>query len=100
MPKYIELEKALQRFEEIKKSQISLNEAFYLDGVMMVLETIPAADVAPVVHGKWYFAEDCVFRCSVCDRICRELDAPYCYCGAKMALEDEGLCTTTLKSNT
>ena len=52
MPKYIELEKALQRFEEIKKNTTLLKESFYLDGVMAILETIPAADVAPVVHGK------------------------------------------------
>lgn len=44
----------------------------------------PAADVQPVVHGHWYFAEDAVFRCSVCERICLEDNAPYCYCGARM----------------
>ena len=52
------------------------------------INTMPAADVTPVKHGKWYLAEDCTFRCSLCDRICYELDAPYCYCGAKMDLEE------------
>lgn len=47
-------------------------------------DKFPTADVRPVVYGKWYFAEDCVFRCSVCDRICPELDASYCNCGAYM----------------
>lgn len=51
------------------------------------MENIPSEDVAPVVHGKWNFAEDSVFRCSVCGRICYEDDAPYCYCGAKMDAE-------------
>jgi hypothetical protein len=45
---------------------------------------VPAADVAPVRHGRWHLAEDAVFRCSECGRICYELDAPYCYCGALM----------------
>ena len=47
----------------------------------------PAADVAEVRHGRWYLAEDAVFRCSECERICYEIDAPYCYCGAKMDKE-------------
>ena len=50
-----------------------------------IIEKIPSADVRQVVHGKWYFAEDAVFRCSVCGRICPELDAPYCNCGADMS---------------
>ena len=50
---------------------------------------MPAADVAPVRHGRLYLAEDAVFRCSECGRICYELDAPYCYCGARMDKEDE-----------
>lgn len=53
MPDYIDREKALQRFEEIKKSSISLKDSVYLDGVMAILEALPAADVAPVVRGKW-----------------------------------------------
>ena len=50
---------------------------------------VPAADVVEVRHGRWYLAEDAVFRCSECGRICYELDAPYCYCGARMDKEDE-----------
>lgn len=49
----------------------------------------PASDVAPVRHGRLYLAEDAVFRCSECGRICYELDAPYCYCGARMDKEDD-----------
>ena len=47
----------------------------------------PAADVVEVRHGRLYLAEDAVFRCSECGRICYELDAPYCYCGARMDKE-------------
>ena len=30
------------------------------------LDTIPAADVAPVVHGEWRWAEDGHCKCTVC----------------------------------
>lgn len=50
---------------------------------------IQATAVAPVRHGRWYLAEDAVFRCSECGRICYELNAPYCYCGARMEKESE-----------
>ena len=50
---------------------------------------MPAADVVEVRHGRWYLAEDAVFRCSECERICYELDAPYCYCGARMEKGDD-----------
>lgn len=67
MPGYIELEKALQKFEEIKKTRTLLNGRFYLDGVMAILETIPAADVAPVVHGEWMrYSRTLWHYCSVC----------------------------------
>ncbi len=57
--------------------------------MILAIGSLPAADVAPVRHGRLYLAEDAVFRCSECGRICYELDAPYCYCGARMDKEDE-----------
>lgn len=96
MPKYIELEKALQRFEEIKKTSTLLKESFYLDGVMTVLETIPAADAAPVVHGEWMrYSRTLWHYCSVCleDALMSkstgtEVLSSFCpHCGAKMDLE-------------
>lgn len=101
MPKYIELEKALQRFEEIKKSRTLLKEAFYLDGVMTILETIPVADVAPVVHGRWegwitpafyglddfgepIYRDATFYRCSICSRK-SAIKEKFCpSCGAMM----------------
>lgn len=87
MPKYIELEKALQRFEEIKKNTTLLNGRFYLDGVMAILETIPAADVAPVVHGKWEYEPEtintyAVLKCSECGwwTLDLSIDRAYHYC--------------------
>lgn len=97
MPKYIELEKALQRFEEIKKPKIHLRDAFYIDGVMAVLETIPTADVAPVVHGRWIESKSFeigFWVCSNCGFVSEATAAPKLYnycpnCGAKMDLEDD-----------
>lgn len=54
-----------------------------------------AADVAPVVHGKWIYGEDIDIQCSVCgaDALTegdyRQIKSRYCpSCGAKMDLED------------
>ena len=77
---YISKDLALKRFEEIKNSCVSLKDFVYLDGVMAVLDCVPVADVAPVVHGRWEVEEEdwgfCEetgdrhihkkFKCSVC----------------------------------
>ena len=68
------------------------------------IEAIPAADVAPVVHGRWGVTQvngvDAIFACSECSREVKATNAyfgkptehiakiyPYCHCGAKMDLE-------------
>lgn len=67
MAEYIEREKALERFEELKNKADSFRDRVYLDGVMTVIDTLPAADVAPVVHGKWiYYKNAHYFKCSEC----------------------------------
>ena len=55
----------------------------------------PAADVAPVVHGRWVYGEDVDIQCSVCGADAftegdyRQVKSRYCpNCGAKMDLED------------
>ena len=58
------------------------------------LKKIPAADVAPVVHGRWEqvkeWATKVKYRCSVCGREIMSAvkvnieKYPYCHCGAKM----------------
>lgn len=69
-----------------------------------IMSDIPAADVAPVVHGRW-LPEDhkdkvsqteyhsyIWYHCSECGRRLigyrDPWEAPYCHCGAKMDLED------------
>lgn len=55
------------------------------------LKRIPAADVAPVVHGKWLYLYDGNYKCSNCgvwystDETPEEAGLSYCpNCGAKM----------------
>lgn len=58
------------------------------------LKKLPAADVAPVVHGRWEqvkeWATKAKHRCSVCGREIMSAvkvnieKYPYCHCGAKM----------------
>lgn len=44
----------------------------------------PAADVAPVRHGRWIYHDDGVFTCSECGNA-ESNDSYYCrLCGAKM----------------
>lgn len=38
----------------------------YAYAAEQLLDEIPAADVAPVVHGQWLFAGDGVIECSSC----------------------------------
>lgn len=62
------------------------------------LAAIPAADVAPVRHGRWYLTEEGDLGCSNCKNltaICecgedRTYRKPFCpNCGAKMEVDHE-----------
>lgn len=69
----------------------------FINGIESVLEyaeNLPAADVAPVVHGRWIYKGDSDMW--VCSRCGRDVNANpegidlYCYhCGAKMDEEVE-----------
>ena len=62
------------------------------DGAMAmeIVASPPAADVVPVVHGKWisfldgdHIMPERYYRCSRCGRV-ESRRQPYCHCGAKM----------------
>lgn len=95
MAEYIEREAALKLLEDEARCG-------YLDAVD--INSIPAADVAPVVHGRWFDtgvenATGNIYFCSVCRKynnpnkkdveMKRTKEKPaYCpNCGAKMELE-------------
>lgn len=54
-----------------------------IENVAMIAR-FPAADDAPVVHGRWIYHDDGVITCSECGNA-ESSDSYYCrYCGAKM----------------
>ena len=59
-----------------------------------IVAAIPAADVAPVVHGKWGdngIAGSMLVKCSVCGFDCGANSFSYCpNCGARMDGGNEG----------
>lgn len=62
----------------------------YCDRESCPIWKAPAADVAPVVHGRWIYHDDGVITCSECGNA-ESSDSYYCrYCGAKMDGVDDG----------
>lgn len=81
-----------------------LDEYYALEKFKGTLGRIPAADVAPVVHGRWTQVDDTKCRCSNCDIIALiglypHGDKNYCpNCGAKMDGEVNGICADDKQS--
>ena len=110
MAEYIEREAAIayirEQSEECQKAfeEFGGESGIYADAYNDLAEDfcgIPAADVAPVVHGRWELQRKgdwiSVFVCSVCGRgetiaesgsynsqLKMPKKYPYCHCGAKM----------------
>lgn len=84
MAEYIKREAAIAWFMPYAHA----GESIDADIVISDIKGMKAADVAPVVHGRWEcfkdYDGDPILVCSECGRVCHEEDAPYCYCGAKM----------------
>lgn len=63
-------------------------DAHYQSWYAEKIKAIPAADVAPVRHGRWMCHGDCgVTECSVCGWSIEEYVGDYAYCpncGARM----------------
>ena len=77
MDEYIEREALVHRL----KSPYLFN---ITPRIFEIISEIPAADVAPVVHGRWICHDDGVITCSECGNA-ESSDSYYCrYCGAKM----------------
>ena len=91
MDEYIEREEAMH---------IAFKSPFFSDALMEEMKAIPAADVAPVRHGRWiepsrlyYGAKQ--YECSLCcsdtfwNKHSITVKYPHCpNCGATMELED------------
>ena len=94
MAEYVE-RKAIMEFP-IRKDRCDKEHAnehfiFGIESVLEYVENLPAADVAPVVHGRWVHLGGDEWCCSVCGFVITtegSWDKPtkkYCEdCGAKM----------------
>lgn len=92
MSKYIEREALIAEFKRLELGENSFIERVFADGVYAIIEQFPAADVAPVAHGRWIHDGHRIeggidwCHCSECgksDNFCARTN--YCpNCGAKM----------------
>ena len=89
MAEYIERTAAVKTVLRMRRPENSVAQNRMLSIIQMDISKLPAADVAPVVHGVWV----CVnkidpisgYRCSKCRRRVGFDLTPYCpNCGAKM----------------
>jgi len=93
MAEYIDRERLLRRFNlddmmNVNGTLVSLNDA------RNIISGFPAADVAPVVHGRWVdngIPGSMLNGCSVCGFTCGAYSFFYCpHCGARMDGESNG----------
>lgn len=99
MDEYIKLKTLLAQFEaaeaeDIERFGVHIAECFPADRAKQIVNGIPAADVAPVIHGKWlweladngwanWMCSECGYTRNVDVHIV--MDWEYCpYCGAHM----------------
>lgn len=88
-----EIQKGIREaYEKVKT--LYPQEIPYLQAAKVLREVsdAPAADVDPVVHGRWIYYPDCgVTRCSHCGWSIEECwESKHCpECGARMDLEEE-----------
>ena len=104
MSDYIEREAVLAypiRKDKCDRKHANKHFILGIESVIEFVEDLPAADVAPVRHGRWLTTDAYPHHlyCSVCYKTyaknakwVNELDLPtnYCHnCGARMGKEDE-----------
>ena len=98
MAEYIEREAAVKIAEKYGLANGSAlgRHTGLADCIASEIADIPAADVAPVVHGRWVEKEKYTFGimydCSLCENRILDNGHPWNYCpncGAKMDKEEE-----------
>lgn len=89
MPKYIELEVLLLRIDCHGTNKFGMLD----EDIRAFVKAQPAADVAPVVHGRWIDDGSGIIICPECERG-YNLHAKYTHycpnCGAKMDIKNGG----------
>lgn len=93
MAEYIGLGTAIAKLTALEVTEPNATMA----DAKRVLADMPAADVAPVVHGRWgtgrFNLETGNYeeQCTRCRNFSKEYGKPYCpNCGAKMDIKDGG----------
>lgn len=91
MAKYIERSAGVAILRAKANMAVLMDAAPYFEKAAQMLEKLPAADVAPVVHGQWGTARfnletgNYEKQCTRCRNFSKEYGKPYCpNCGAKM----------------
>lgn len=93
MAEYIDREALVAKFDRMGLGEHSFIEKVFSDGVRTIIAEMPAADVVPMVHGRWISDGDgyhWTYNCSICaweDGYPFNERHNYCpNCGAKMDL--------------
>lgn len=94
MAEYIKREALIAKLKQMKLGEHGFAERLFADGVYAVIAAFPAADVAPVVHGRWEMRPTGIATdtgpeykayCTVCNEPNKQYQPPFCpHCGAKM----------------
>ena len=96
MKEYIEREAVVSRLEKVNMDTyygFTAGVQFGVDHAIQCIKEAPAADVAPVRHGRWVgepvdIDGHTAMECSECHKV-RILDEYCSSCGARMDKEDE-----------
>lgn len=95
MADYMERETAIKAIEKADCAVIADDaESCKTDYLREIIKSVPAADVAPVVHGRWEMrptgmatdtGPEYKAYCTVCNEPNKQYQPPFCpNCGAKM----------------
>lgn len=97
MPEFVEREAAVKIAEKYGLTDGSVlgRHSGLADCIASEIESLPAADVTPVIRATWVFTTDLgpseFYHCSRCGReevrfgkLSIDKQYPYCHCGAKM----------------
>lgn len=106
MAEYIERKSLIDKFDRMGLGEHSFVERVFSDGVRTIIAGIPAADVAPVVHG--HFVHDGPrfaggvdwWHCSSCGKLAAGVETRFNYCPRCGARMDGGACNQECKYNT
>ncbi len=94
MVEYIDKAEAIEAVNRALDRE-TLLYSFVRNVAVSALKLMPAADVTPVVHGRWLpiVSYNNTYKCSECGRLLVDIadgknkvakHYPYCHCGAKM----------------